>query len=58
MSERENIECPIQIFRILIGSSALVPKGDDALERPITLAIESIDRIALLALYLARDEGS
>jgi hypothetical protein len=51
VSERESIECSVQLFWIIVWSLALSPNGDDTLERPITLAIESVERIALVALF-------
>ena len=44
MSERENIE---RIVHVLV----FLPKGYDALERPITLVIEGIERIAFFCVF-------
>jgi hypothetical protein len=52
VSERENIECSVQLFWIFVWSIAFSPNGDDTLERPITLAIESVEGIALVAFFL------
>ena len=45
MSNRESVDCVVNVLVFL-------PKGYDALERPITLVIENIERIALFACFL------
>ena len=45
VSERESIECAVHVLVFL-------PKSYHALERPITLVIENIERIALFACFL------